>query len=247
MATRYSIILSTLCLLCTACTLQQDMVAVREDLANLRQDVATLTAHVQRQDAATGQLQDQVTQGQQSLEHLVPLTARLARLEAIQTGAVAPRKGKPAPRPQPPADLIRVAQQEAQVVPTSACYFAKSGECTFTWMPGRIYTVHLTWNHQTLIALPPGEALVIGMMLDESSFNVVNKLVGSDLLAYTTVSIRPLFEKGEADAAIVSQSGRRYLFHFVIGDKGMVGVNFETPKMHEESPEKKLILPRPPA
>src|SRR4030095_17181112 len=94
MATRYSIILSTLCLLCTACTLQQDMVAVREDLANLRQDVATLTAHVQRQDAATGQLQEQVTQGQQSLEHLVPLTARLARLEAIQTGAVAARNGK---------------------------------------------------------------------------------------------------------------------------------------------------------
>jgi hypothetical protein len=223
------------------------MVAVREDLANLRQDVATLTAHVQRQDAATGQLQDQVTQGQQSLEHLVPLTARLARLEAAQAPPSRSRNGKQAPRPQAPADLVRVAQQEAQVVPTSACYFAKSGECTFTWMPGRIYTVLLTWNHQTLISLPPAETLVIGMMLDEKSFDVVSKLVGSDLMAYTTVSIRPLIEKGEVDAAIVSQSGRRYLFHFVLGEKGMVGVNFETPKMHEESPEKKLILPRPPA
>jgi hypothetical protein len=245
MATRYSIILSTLCLLCTACTLQQDLALVREDLDRVRQEMATIATHMQHQEAWATQTQDQLAQMRDHLDQLDPLRARLTRLEAA--AAVPVRKGKGVPKPQTPMDLISSAQKEAQVLPSPTCYFGQSGECTYTWMPGRIYAVYITWNHQTLIALPPGETLVIGLNLEEKSFDVINKLVGSEPLAYSVVSVRPLIEKGTAEANIVSQSGRRYLFLFVIGDKGMRGINFETPAMHPEAPEKKLILPRPPA
>jgi hypothetical protein len=245
MATHYSIILSTLCLLLTSCTLQQDLALVREDLDRVRQEMATIATHMQQQEAASAQVQEQVAGLQGQLDQLDPLKARLSRLEAA--AAVPVRKGKGVPKPQTPLDLVTTAQKEAQVLPSPACYFGQSGECTYTWMPGRIYTVLLTWNHQTLISLPPAETLVIGLNLDEQSFNVINKLVGSEPLAYSVISVRPLMEKGTADAAIVSQSGRRYLFHFVLAEKGMRAVTFETPAMHPDAPEKKLILPRPPA
>jgi hypothetical protein len=238
-------VVMVLCLLCTACTLQQDLALMREDMDRVRQEVATIATHLHHQEAGAAQTEQQVAGIQSQLDQLDPLKTRLSRLEAAAAGPT--RKGKAVPKPQAPLDLISTAQKEAHVLPSPACYFGQSGECTYTWMPGRIYAVYVTWNHQTLIALPPGETLVIGLNLDEKTFDVINKLVGSEPLAYSVISVRPLMEKGTAEAAIVSQSGRRYLFSFVIGDKGMRAVNFETAAMHPEAPEKKLILPRPPS
>jgi hypothetical protein len=204
----------------------QEVEALRQDLAALRQAFFTLEGQV---------------------DSLVPWTIRIARLETLLTSPT-PKKGK-GPRPgqgSSPVQLVAHAQREARVQPSERGYWAKSAEHVYTWQPGRIFTGYLTWNHQTVISLPPGEVVAAGMMLDDSEYDVVTKQVGVQELAHSVISIRPKIEKGEAQCAVVTKSGRRYLFHFITGQTGMLAMTFETPQItHEGSQEPKLILPRP--
>jgi hypothetical protein len=86
--------------------------------------------------------------------------------------------------------------------------------------------------------------LSIGFSLDEKLYDVENKVVGSEGLAFSAVRIRPLFDTGTGDGFLISASGRKYLFHFVIGAKGMLAATFETPQI-TRTPEPKLPLPKP--
>ena len=206
-----------------------ELEAVHQELSLLNQDLATLRARV---------------------EILEPLTPRVAQLEAIQaTLKKMPKQVQTrlkGPKEPTPLQLVNWAQQEARVVPTERGYFGKSAEMSYVWQPGRVYTVYLKQYQATGIALPPGEQLVIGLAMVESDFTVLPKRAGTDLLAYDTIAVTPLIDKGEVDAWVLTQSGRRYLFHFVIGPVGMIAVTFEAPIIQQgTTSEPKLILPKP--
>lgn len=235
-----------LTLLLTACSLPQGPVpevipsgpALHEEIDALRQELALL-----RQEVTM--LGGRVT----SLE---PWTARIVHLETLlATSPFTQKSGSKKPGRAPtPLQLVALAQQDAREYPSARGYFGKSGEMTYTWQPGRMYMVYLTATQPTLIALPPGETVAMGLMLDEAAYDVHTKTVGTDLTAYSAVSIRPLFDKGEVDAFLLSTGGRRYLFHFVISTeaKAMTVVTFETPAVtHERAPDLPRITPRPPS
>jgi hypothetical protein len=211
--------------------IEQEVTALRQELALLRQEVTMLGGRVTSFD---------------------PWTARIMQLETLL--ATSPLKKKPGsvrPGREPtPLQLVALAQRDARVEPSARGYFGNSGEMTYTWQPGRIYMVYLTATQPTLIALPPGETVAMGLMLDKDAYDVTTKTVGLDLTAYSALSVRPLFDKGEVDAFVLSTGGRRYLFHFVISNdaKAMTVVTFETPAVVRE-PQQELprITPRPPS
>lgn len=199
----------------------------------LRQEVQMLR---QRMDALDGRI-----------ESLEPLTARMARFEALlmsPTPTTKKTRGK-GYVPRSAAQVVSIAQQEARVEPSPVGYYAHSAEQVYTYSPGRIYTILLSWNHPTLLFLPPTEKLVMGLTLDPDQYDVKNETAGSGLTAYDAISIRPKFEKGETQAFILTESARRYLLRLVIGEVGMLAVTFEIPHITQTAPEPKLILPRP--
>lgn len=180
------------------------------------------------------------------VDSLEPLTARIARLEALTLTPPSRKAGGKGKREPTPSEIVLTAQKEARVIPSERGYFGRSAEQTYVYQPGRVFTVLLKQYQASGIALPPGEQLVIGLALVESDFTVIVKRVGTELLAYDTIAITPLIEKGEVDAWVLTQSGRRYLLHLVIGPVGMIAVTFEAPPIYQdERREQKLILPKP--
>jgi hypothetical protein len=207
--------------------------ATQQDLSVVEQRVERLDATVRALDARTQQLEllpDQVARIQQAL----PTLKIMAK--------------KPPPRRQPrlstPLDVVQQAQAAARVEPTEIGYWGSSGEHAFTWRPGAIYTVYLTPKHPTLIALEPGEREATGLVLDPKEYTVESKLIGTDILAYSAISITPLIDKGSVDGYVISDTGRRYLLHFVVGSQGMLAVTFQTPSLTRVE-EPKRPLPRP--
>src|SRR5262245_44152839 len=155
--------------------------------------------------------------------------------------------GKKAPPPLSPAQVIAQAQRAARVEPSPRGYFGGSAEHVYSWTPGKVYTIYLSPKQPTGIFLPPGERLVTGLYLSENEYEVKNERAGSDLRAYDAMTIRPLVDKGEVDTFLLTESGRRYLLHLVVGPVGMVAVTFEGPPLHQASPPAQaLVLPRPP-
>jgi hypothetical protein len=234
-----------LALALTACQLPEPapevvgpaLIETQQQVERLRQDVDLLREDLER-------LKEQ---GQ-----VLPLwMERLQRLEVLTISLLSPppKKGrgkKPAPDGAPtPTQLVTIAHREARVEPTARGYFGKSGEQAFVYQPGRIYTLYLTRHHPTVIALEPGEHVLVGLQLDGDLFDVKTETAGKGERAADVMAVRPKFEQGAQDAFVVTDSGRRYLLHFVIGEVGMLVATFESPSITTVSQEPKLILPRP--
>jgi hypothetical protein len=172
-----------------------------------------------------------------------------SRVEYCELPPVIKPKGSPK-KPaaaSSPVDLVRQAQRAARVEPSERGYFGGSAEHVYSWTPGKVYTIYLSPKQPTGIFLPPGERLVTGLYLSEDEYEVKNERAGSDLRAYDAMTIRPLGDRGEVDTFLLTESGRRYLLHLVVGQVGMVAVTFEGPPLHQASaPTPTLVLPRPP-
>ena len=231
-----------LALLLTACTLPHEPTlevvpdvppATMADIEVLTQEVAGLRAQVENIDLRT-----------QGFEGWL---ARLSRMETLLlTVTVRKAKGKPDREPNT-VQLVKTAEKEASVYPSERGYWGKSAEQTFTWAPGGLYVIYLTWNHPTAISLPPGELVAIGLKLDPDLYDVEHQTVGRELTAYSAITIRPKFEKGDANVALWTKSGKRYLFHLIVGSWGLTAVTFES-SMGAPAPTtqpQKLILPNP--
>ncbi|HEY5867079.1 MAG TPA: hypothetical protein VI542_16275 [Candidatus Tectomicrobia bacterium] len=158
----------------------------------------------------------------------------------------ATKKGRPA---LTPAQLVTQAQKAARVEPSERGYYAGSGEQTYVYAPGKVYTIYLSAKQGTGIFLPPGEKLVSGLYLDPEAYEVKTKRAGTGDSAYDALMIRPMIDKGEVDTFILAESGRRYLLRLVTGNVGMLAVTFEGPSSPTQarfSVEPTPILPRPP-
>lgn len=125
-----------------------------------------------------------------------------------------------------PISVVMQAQQFARLEPTVGGYQGGSGEHTYRWAPGKVFTVYLSKTHGTGIFLPPGEQLVSGLYLDGESFDVKTERAGTGERAYDAIIVRPLTDAGEVDTIMLTASGKRYLLHLVIGRIGMLAVTF---------------------
>ena len=115
------------------------------------------------------------------------------------------------------------------------------------WAPGKVYTVYLSKKQGTGIFLPPGERLVSGLYLDPEAYEVQTKRAGVGDGAYDALTIRPTGDSGEVGAFLLTESGRRYLLHLVVGSVGMLAVTFEGPLVtHAPMLAPALVLPQPP-
>jgi hypothetical protein len=228
----------------TACTLHQDPVP-----EVTRADLTAQTVKVEALQQEVELVRGQVDGLDRRLEVIEPLPARMAILEALQR-TPKPTKSKGGSKPvheMNPLQLVTYAQKEARVLPTEAGFFGKSGEHVYSWVPGKVFTILLAPTQQTGIFLPPGERAIVGLLLDKEEYEVHSERAGLEGTAYDAIFVRPKLERGEVDAAIVTESGRRYLLHFIVGKVGMLAVTFETPQMTQaRSVAPKLVLPRPP-
>jgi hypothetical protein len=78
----------------------------------------------------------------------------------------------------------------------------------------------------------------MGLYLDKQLFTVVNKRVGQEALPYDAISIVPILPEGEpvyplkeTDTFLLTESGRRYLLHLIVGQVGMQAVTWEAPTL----------------
>lgn len=229
----------------TACTLNQPL---PED--ELRGQVQAQAAQLASMQQALVEVQERQTHTAERVSALEPLSARLTILEALQAAQVKAAtkggaKGKP-DKPLPVAQLIQQAKDVARVTVEPTGFFGHSGEYTHQWSPGRVLDVPLTASLTTVIAFPPGEVMVAGVLLEKDAFEVKTERVGHEPLAYDVVTIRPKFEQGDVDTFALMESGRRYLLHLMIGKVGLLAVNIEAaPVYRSPRQDKPLILPRP--
>ena len=159
--------------------------------------------------------------------------------------SVAPtKKGE---RAATPAQLVQHAQKVARIEPMERGYFGQSGEHTYPWIPGKVYTVYLSKQQATGIFLPPGERLVSGLHLDPEAYEVKTDKAGKGDGAYDAITVRPLGDSGEVDVFLLTESSRRYLLHLVVGKVGMLAVTFEGAYAAKppETPTPRLVLPKP--
>lgn len=156
------------------------------------------------------------------------------------------KRAVPPVRVPTPQQVVASAQQQARVTPDARGYFGGSAEYTYTWQPGKVYVVLLSSKSATVIILPPGERTVAAMYVDKDAYEVTTTRAGREVTAYDTITIRPTAETGEVDSFILTESGRRYLFHFVTGATGMIAVSFETPHLGDTTAQAPtLVLPKP--
>ena len=130
----------------------------------------------------------------------------------------------------PPTRVVQDAQRDARIEPDARGYFGGSGEQAYVYQAGKIYTIYLAANTATPIALPPGEKQISGLVLNEKMFTVEPGRAGKDANAYDFFSVYPEVETGEFTTHVVTESGRRYLLHLIIGKVGMAAVSFELPQ-----------------
>jgi type IV secretory pathway VirB9-like protein len=175
--------------------------------------------------------------------------ALLPRVEARPTLAPKPLPGvKNGSKSVAPVQLVQEAQKAARLEPSARGYFGSSAEHVYQWAPGKVYTIYLTKKHATAIVLPPGERLLSGLYLDGEAYEVRKDRAGTAGGVYEAITIRPLVDSGEVEAFVLTESGRRYLFHFVVGPTGMLAVTFEGTRVdtHTRAVAPALVLPRPP-
>lgn len=135
-----------------------------------------------------------------------------------------------------PIAVVTQAQKAALVQPDATTYHGRTADAWYTWQPGAIYTVLLAPAQTTVITLPPKEVLLVGLVLDEHDFVVVNKKVGKEDFRYL-VTITPQAEaKGEYLVALISEAGHQFRLKLIVGTVAMPGVNFDVPQVHEATP-----------
>jgi hypothetical protein len=179
----------------------------------------------------------------------VTLLPRLWESEPLAPFRQSPPSGKKSLPAPTPLQIVSQAHRAARLEPTERGYFGASGEQVYAWAPGKIFTVYLSPKQGTGIFLPPGERLVSGLYLDAEAFEVKTERAGAESAAYDALTIRPLLDTGTVDTFLLTESGKRYLLHLVVGTIGMIGVSFELPPMALPArvvAEPTLILPRPP-
>ena len=210
--------------------------ASQAQLEKLAHDVAELRAYLMAVDT--------------ELTLLKPVAPQVAYLDQ-QVKVLASQRVKPVPktkrsRPVEELDLLTAARQTARVEITPVNFHGGSAELTYTWQPGQLYPIHLSWNAPTLIVLPPGEQLLVGFSLDEEQYTVKTERAGQEPLTQDVISVKPKFEKGGLDTFLVTNQAHRYLFRFIVGAVGALSVTFETPSVGMVGRrEPKLILPNP--
>jgi type IV secretory pathway VirB9-like protein len=125
------------------------------------------------------------------------------------------------------------------------------GELVYPWVQGHVYTIYLSPTKGTGLFLAPGDVLVKGLFLNPEAFEVTTQRAGAGDDAFDALVIRPTQPSGDADAFLLTTSGRRYLLHFVVGKQGMLAVTFTAPRLARPpmvAPEEPaLVLPKPPA
>ena len=162
------------------------------------------------------------------------------------SGSRRPRRRAWAKALRPEAVIVQ-AQKAARIEPSERGYVGQRGEQVYAWAPGKVYTVYLSKKQGTGIFLPPGERLVSGLYLDPEAYEVQTKRAGVGDGAYDALTIRPTGDSGEVGAFLLTESGRRYLLHLVVGSVGMLAVTFEGPLVTQaRMPAPALVLPRPP-
>lgn len=238
----FRVLTLSLALACGACALQ----------TSPEPEVAPPTPSVQKQDLDALRSEMEALKGwlgtlDGRVSTLEPWTARIARLETLTTAPTPAKKGGPKPGREPSGlTLVSQAQKAARVYPTAEGYFGKSGEYTTSWAPGKITVVYLKQGQCTLISLPVGERVVVGLLLDPKKYDVKPETAGQGAFAYDAAGVCPLIERGEETAFVLSKSGRRYLFSFIVGAEGMTAVTFETPAFTPVgAPEPRVALPKP--
>lgn len=146
-------------------------------------------------------------------------------------------------KPFSPGQLITTATRQARIEPDEKGFFGGTAELTYTWQPGKIFTVYLSKAQATAIVLPVGDELVSGMYLDPEQFEVKTELSGKDGHPQSVVIVRPLGDKGEVDTFLLTHSGRRYLLHLTVGTVGMLVVQFEGPALPVLPPTVPTVIP----
>jgi hypothetical protein len=132
-----------------------------------------------------------------------------------------------------PEQVIREANTFARVAPTARNYFGGGGTARYLYSPGKIYDVYLSPASGTRIMLPPSEILANELILPADSFDVSTVTVGTEVNKSSILFIRPCAPSESSckpvvsvDVALVSESGRSYDLHLIVGKVGMVAVTW---------------------
>jgi hypothetical protein len=134
---------------------------------------------------------------------------------------------------QSPVQIIEEANKAARIAPTARNYFGGGGTARYQWTAGRIFDVYLSPASGTRITFPPGEVLAHELVLNPDAFDVSSATITTELSKTTVLFIRPCdaSEQGckpvvSVDVALVSESGRSYDLHLIVGKVGMVAVTW---------------------
>jgi hypothetical protein len=162
-----------------------------------------------------------------------PVTAEAPRTETPRLELERPETRKRSAKTQSPAQLIEEANKTARLSPSSRGYFGGGGTHRYQWTPGRIYEVYLSPASGTKIVFPPGEVLAHELVLNPDAFDVSSATIGNEVSKSTVLFIRPCDGAEQSckpatsvDVALVSESGRSYDLHLIVGKVGMVGVTW---------------------
>jgi hypothetical protein len=145
-----------------------------------------------------------------------------------------------------PMQLVADAQKAARIEPTERSFYGTSAEVTYTYQPGKVFTVYLASTQATAISLPKGEALAVALYLDPEAYEVKNTRLGGEVSGYDVITVRPLKDSGEIETFALSESGKKFLLRLVVGKVAMLSVVFESPALAQDAQEPRLpLLPRP--
>jgi type IV secretory pathway VirB9-like protein len=147
--------------------------------------------------------------------------------------------------PPAPAQVIQSAHKSAQVQPTARGYFGGSAIHRYPWQLGKLYTVYVAPGKTTMLQLPPGEKLASALHLSAEDWEVSMVLVGNEVRQQNVIFVTPLVPHGDADIALVCETGRSFNVHLVVGKVGMFGVTWEIPPVGEIYVDESPIAGRP--
>jgi type IV secretion system protein VirB9 len=153
-------------------------------------------------------------------------------------------KGTRAPKPVNPLTLIHQAHTQARIAPSRQGYFGGTAEYTYTWQPGKIFEIFLRQGQPTSLRFPKDDFITQQFFPNEQAFQVVSQRIGSEQRGYDVITIVPQLATGEWDTFVLGDSGRKYNLHLIVGERGMLGVAFETAPVLREAPPR-LPLPKP--
>jgi type IV secretory pathway VirB9-like protein len=175
---------------------------------------------------------------------LLPLEPLFVALPVTPTPL--PRPPTKVLKPVAPERLIREAEKEALVYPTARGYHGGIADHHYLWQPGKLFVVFLAPNATTHIWLPPGERLISGLALPDDAFLVINTRVGNEPMTQDVISLHPHVEsKMVLNLSLLTESGRSYNLHIVVGKTAMVAVRFQMAPIMQLPVEEEPPLPRP--